>query len=82
MSLILNLPFIGMSLLIMMIILMLNFWVEDPTAYEHDYLFCRLSVSQLLMIYIYIYVLCWGWTLKHMIDEIFVLGVDPEAHDR
>ena len=55
MSRILNLPFIGMSLLIMMIILMFYFWVEDPTAYEHDDLFFILGVSQLLMIYRYIY---------------------------
>ena len=56
MSQILDLPFIGISLLIMMIILMFYFWFEDPTAYEHDDLFCRLGVSQLLMIYMYIYV--------------------------
>ena len=53
MSQILDLPFIGMSLLIMMIILMFYFWVEDPTAYEHDDLFCILGVSQLLMIYMF-----------------------------
>ena len=57
-----------MILLIMMIILMFYFWIEDPTAYEHDDLFCILGVSQLLMIYMYIYILV-------------VLGVDPEAHD-
>ena len=71
MSQILNLPFIGMILLIMMPILMFYFWVGDPTAYEHDDLFGILGVSQLLMIYMYIYVLCWAWTLKHMIYEIF-----------
>ena len=41
------------------------YWVEDPSAYEHDDLFYILGISQLLMIYI-----C-----------LFVLGVDPEAHD-
>ena len=66
----------------MMIILMFYFWVKDPTGYEHDGLFCILGISQLLMIYRYIYVLCWVWTLKHMIDEIFVLGVDPKARDQ
>ena len=81
MSSILDLPFIGMSLFIMMIILMFYFWVEDPTTYEHDDLFCILGISQLLMIYMYIYVVFWAWNLKHMIDEMFVLGVDPEAHD-
>ena len=74
MSRILSLPFIGMSLLIMMIILMFYFWVEEPTAYEHDDLFCILGVSQLLIIYMYIYVLCWAWTLKHIIDEMFCVG--------
>ena len=47
------------------VILILIYWVEDPIAYEHDDLFFILGVSQLLMIYI-----C-----------LFVLGVDPEAHD-
>ena len=42
------------------------YWVEDPTAYEHDDLFYILSVSQLFMIYC----LCWAWTLKHMIGEM------------
>ena len=28
------------------------YWVEDPTAYEHDDLFYILGVIQLLMIYI------------------------------
>ena len=41
------------------------YWVEDPSAYEHNELFYILGVSQLLMIYI-----CF-----------LVLGVDPEAHD-
>ena len=61
---------------------MIYFWVEDPTTYGHDDLFCILGVSQLLMIYRYIYVFCWAWTLKHMTDEMFVLGMDPEAHDQ
>ena len=39
--------------------------VEDPTKYEHDDLFYRLGVIQLLTIY----------------TCLFVLGVDPEAHD-
>ena len=59
----------------------LLYWVEDSTAYKHDDLFCILDVSQLLMVYMYIYVLCWAWTLKNMIDEMFLLGVDPKAHD-
>ena len=41
------------------------YWVKDRTTYEHDDLFYISGVSQLLMIYI-----C-----------LFVLGVDPEAHD-
>ena len=81
MSQILDLPIIGINLLIMMIILMFYFWVKDPTAYEHDDLFCILGERQLLMIYRYIYVFCCAWTLKHMIDEMFMLGVEPEAHD-
>ena len=50
------------------------YWVEDPTAYEHDDLFYILGVSQLLMIYIYIYIypcLCWVWNMKHMIGKMF-----------
>ena len=31
---------------------LLLYWVEDPIAYEHDYLFYILGISQLLMIYI------------------------------
>ena len=41
------------------------YWVEYCTAYEHDDLFYILGISQLLMIYI-----C-----------LFVLSVDPKAHD-
>ena len=48
----------------------LIYWVKDPTAYEHDDLFDILGVSQLHMIYIYVF-LCWAWTLKQMVDEIF-----------
>ena len=43
------------------------YWVEEPTAYEHDDLFYILGVSQILMIYICCLFLC--------------LGVDPQAHD-
>ena len=74
-SQILDLTLIGMSLLIMMLswCFILIYWVEDPTAYEHDDLICKLGISQLLMththIYIYIYMLV-------------VFGVDPEAHNR
>ena len=64
----------------MMIILMFYFWVEDPTAYEHDNLFCILGVIQLLMIYMYIYVLCWAWTLKHMINETFCVEREALEH--
>ena len=39
------------------------YWVEDPTAYEHDDLFYILGISQLLMIYIYMLF-------------VFVLGMD------
>ena len=46
------------------------YWVEDLTAYEHDDLFYILGISQLLMICIYA-CLCWPWTMKHMIDEMF-----------
>ena len=44
----------------MMIILMVYFWVEDSTAYEHDDFFCILGVSQLLMIDVDIYAGCVG----------------------
>ena len=62
-----DLTLIGMSLLIMALTsyFILIYWAQDPTAYEHDDLFHILVVSQLLMIYI-----C-----------LFVLGVELEAHD-
>ena len=41
------------------------YWVKDPTAYEHKDFFYILGVSQLLMIYIF----------------LFVLRVDLEAND-
>ena len=34
----------------------LMYWVEDPTAYEHDDFFLILGISQLLMIYIHMLV--------------------------
>ena len=46
------------------------YWVEEPTAYELDDLFYILGLSRLLMMYVYA-CLCWEWTLKHMIDEMF-----------
>ena len=55
------------------------YWVEDPTAYEHDDLFYILGVSQLLMIYVYA-CLCWVWNLKHMIDEMFCVDKGALEH--
>ena len=39
------------------------------------------GVSQLLMIYMCIHIcwLCWAWTLKHMIDEMFCVGHGPRS---
>ena len=48
----------------------LIYCIKDHSTYEHDDLFYRLGVSQLLMIYLYA-CLCWVWTLKNMIDEMF-----------
>ena len=56
------------------------YWVRDPTAYEHDDLFYILGVSQLLMIYRCCLLLCWVWTMKHMIDVI--VCVEQEALER
>ena len=36
------------------------YWVKYPTAYEHDDFLCILGISQLLMIYMYIYIGCVG----------------------
>ena len=36
------------------------YWVKEPSAYEHDDFLCILGISQLLMIYMYIYVGCIG----------------------
>ena len=58
------------------------YWVKDTTTYEHDDLLLILGISQLLMIQVYICWLCWAWTLKYMIDEKLVLGMDPKEHDR
>ena len=55
------------------------YWVKDPTAYEHDDLFYIQGVSQLLMIYVYA-CLCWAWTLKHMIDEMFCVEQGALEH--
>ena len=49
------------------------YWVEYPTAYEHDDLFYILGVSQLLMIYVYA-CLCWAQSLKHRLVRCFVLS--------
>ena len=71
-----------MCLLIMMIILMFYFiLVKDPIAYEHDDFLYILGVSQLLMIYVYA-CLCWAWTMKHMIDEMFCVEQEPLEHMR
>ena len=48
----------------------LIYLVKEPTAYEHDDLFDILGVSQLHMFYINDF-MCWAWTLKHIIDEMF-----------
>ena len=61
-----------MSPLIMMLPwwFILTYWIEYHIEYEHNDLFDIVDVSQLHMIYIYV-CLCWAWTLKHMIDEMF-----------
>ena len=55
------------------------YWVKYPIAYEHDDLLYILGVSQLLLIYIYSS-LCWRWTLKHMIDEMFCVEREALEH--
>ena len=55
------------------------YWVKDHTAYEHDDLFYILGIIQLLMIYVYA-CLCWAWTLKHMIDEMFCVERGAMEH--
>ena len=55
------------------------YWVEDPTTYEHDGSFYILGIRQLLMIYVYA-CLCWAWTLKHMIDEMFCAECEDLKH--
>ena len=32
------------------------------------------------MFYVYDF-MCWAWTLKHIIDEMFVLSASFEAHE-
>ena len=57
------------------------YWVEYPIAYENDYLFYILIISQLLLIYIYIYdFFCWAWPLKHMIDDMFCVEREALEH--
>ena len=53
------------------------YWVKEPTTYEHDDFLSILGISQLLMIYVYICWLCWDWTLKDMIGEMFCVGHGP-----
>ena len=70
-SWILDLTLIGMFLLIMLIILMFYFILgQRPHCIWTWWFFYISGVSQLLMIYVYAY-LCWAWTLKHMISEMF-----------
>ena len=52
---------------------------QIPTAYEHDDLFDIFVVSQFYMIYIYVF-LCWAWTLKHMVDEMFFVEQGALGH--
>ena len=42
-------------------------------------MFYILGISQLLMIYVYA-CLCWEWTLKHMIDEMFCVEQGALEH--
>ena len=57
------------------------YWVEDPTAYEHDDFFNISGVSELSMIYIYVCAcLCLLWTLKHIIDEMFCVEQKALEH--
>ena len=55
------------------------YWFKDPTRYEHNDLFYILGVSQLLMIYVYA-CLCFAWTLKHKIDEMFCVELGALEH--
>ena len=55
------------------------YWVKDTTACEHDDLFYISVVSQLLKIYVYV-CLCWAWTMKHMIDEMFFVDKGALEH--
>ena len=56
------------------------YWELDPTVHENDDLFDILGVSQMHMFYVYDS-MCWAWTLKHIIDEIFVLSASSEEHE-
>ena len=55
------------------------YWVEDPTACEHDELFYILGIRQLLMIYMFS-CLCWEWTLNHVTDERFFVEREALEH--
>ena len=47
------------------------FYIGSKTPlHMNDDLCCILCVIQLLLIYVYA-CLCWAWTLKHMIDDMF-----------
>ena len=55
------------------------YWVKDTTSYELDDFFNIMGLIQLLMIYVYT-CLCWEWTLKHMIEEIFCVEKGALEH--
>ena len=57
----------------------LIYWVWDPTTYEYDGLFYILGVIQLYMFYIYDF-MCWAWTVKHHIDEMFCVEWEALKH--
>ena len=46
----------------------------------NDDLFDILGVNQMHMFYVYDF-MCWAWTLKHIIDEMFVLTASSNAHE-
>ena len=78
-SWILDLPFIGMSLLTMMIILMFYFILGKRTHCIWTWWFV-LYIGRKPIVddtYGYICWLCWALTLKHMIDEMFCVGHGP-----
>ena len=70
-----------MCLLIMMIILMFYFYSGSKTPLHMNMMIVLYIGRKPIIDDIYmLFVLCWAWTLKHMIDEMFCFEQEALEH--